>query len=461
MLDRVLTVIREHYLFAPGATVLVAVSGGADSVALLDILTRLAELRPRLVVAHLNHRLRGAEADGDERFVQELAARYGLPVVTMGVDVAALARRERLSLEEAGREARYAFFAEVAATYGACVTALGHHADDQAETLLMRLLRGAGGSGLCAMAPRSADGKYVRPLLGISRTEIEAYVAARSLSFRHDESNDDTRFLRNRIRHELLPLLATYNPGVSRRLAATAAALGEDEAVLVALTLEAFSRHAKAADGNVLLTAQGLLAEPKGVRLRLYRHAILQIRGDLRLITSHHLLEIDRLLFAAKPQLSLDLPGNLRVARSYGEISFRTGGPEASCAAELVVTGPGAWPLPGGGSLNVTTEAATSVASSRLRACFDLDKAPFPWHVRTFRPGDRLSPSGMTGSKKVKKLFIDEKLPDSWRRRIPLVFSGGNLIWVGGVRTGSGAGVESGTRVVATAEILDFTPDIT
>ena len=202
--------IATHALFTPGATVVAAVSGGIDSMVLLDLLASLDEYRLNLVVAHLNHLLRGEESDRDEAFVREAADRHGIPCIVRRIEVRQLAREQRLSLEEAGRVARHELLEQTLGETGARAVALGHHADDQAETVLMRLLRGAGSGGLSGMAHRS--GWKVRPLLDAGREQIAEYARIREIPFREDSSNTDRRFLRNRVRHELLPLLVTYNP---------------------------------------------------------------------------------------------------------------------------------------------------------------------------------------------------------------------------------------------------------
>ncbi len=448
LLRTVMKTIREHELFGCGDTVVVAVSGGGDSVALLDILVRLGELRLRLVVAHLNHLLRGAESDGDAAFVRELAARYGLPAEVRAVDVRELSRQRKLSLEEAGRRARYAFFSEIAGKYRAKCTALAHHADDQAETVLMRLLRGSGGSGLCAMTPKSEDGSRVRPLLQVGRQEIEAYLAGRGLSFRSDSSNRDLNFLRNRIRHELIPHLAGYNSAIAARLADTAAALGADEILLERITDQAMDRLAAVATGRVTFSVTELAVEPRGMRMRLFRRALLLVRGDLARISFRHLEAIDGLLVSGRPHRRLSLPGDVAVTRSYGNLAFAaTDGPAPAGPFEMLLDGPGSYPLPGGGVLSVEVAKPPSdwSAVSIDTAWFDSGSAPFPWLVRTFRPGDRIVPFGMTGSKKVKELFIENKIPLRERRSIPLVFSDGRLIWVCGMRVGESARVAAGT----------------
>ncbi len=451
--------IAENGLLTPGDTVVAAVSGGADSVALLDVLVSLKEYRLNLVAAHLNHLLRGADADADEAFVRGLARGYGVPVVVKREDVAELARRERRSLEDAGRAARYAFFDAVAAARKARVVALGHHADDQAETVLMRLLRGAGGSGLCAMAPKTA-GRYVRPLLGLTRREIEDYLRERGIPWRDDESNMAPDFLRNRIRHELLPLLATFNPAVSATLAATAGALAADEECLEAAVTAAFASHGIWDGERVALSAPGVIAEQRGIRMRLYRRAIARMKGDLARIGHRHLQALDALFLSPGPHRALTLPDGLRVARSYDEVSFSLGeAEERAVPDEVGIDGPGLYPLPGGGMLAVDyaslpREPETAPAAT---VYFDPAAAPFPWRVRTFRPGDRFSPFGMTGSKKVKDLFIDEKVPIAARRRIPLLFCGETLLWVGGMRRSGAAPLTEQTKTAVKVELRDFT----
>ena len=461
MLKKVIRFIKENRLFAEGDTVVVAVSGGADSVALLDILTSLPELKLNLVVAHLNHQLRGAESDGDEEFVRKLAESYGMPFVAKRVAVGESARQERRSLEEAGRVARYAFFDEAAALHQANAVVLAHHADDQAETVLLRLLRGAGGSGLCAMAPRSA-GRYVRPLLGVTRGEIEAYLLGRGLPFRTDSSNGDLDFLRNRIRHELIPCLAGYNPAIAERLADTAQALAADEEFLEAATDAACARHVAWSAGRVVMTGPGVRSEPRGIRLRLYRRAISRAKGDLLRIGFRHLQAIERLVFSPKPHLSLVLPDRLRIEKSYEEIAIAPAEEnKSSVHGEFFVDRPGIYPLPGGGLLAVDYAIPPDDLKSvpATTAWFDPAKASFPWLVRPFRPGDRFSPFGMTGQKKVKDLFIDAKLSMASRSRIPLLFCGATLLWVGGVRVSNAARLTDQTEIALRAEIVGFASD--
>lgn len=455
MLKTVLAFISEHDLFRKGEKVVVAVSGGADSVALLDILASMKEYRLCLVVAHLNHRLRGAESDGDEAFVRDLAARYGIPCEVAGEDVLALSRARKLSLEEAGRLARYRFFDSLAEKYAASAIALAHHADDQAETVLMRLLRGAGGGGLAGMAPKS--GHYVRPLLHVCRSAIERHLAARGLSFRTDSSNRDTAFLRNRIRHELLPLLTSYNPSISGRLADTGEILASDEAFLAQIAEERFASLASMKGEELSLPLEGLVGEPRALVLRILRRAILGVKGDLRALAYRHIAAVERLLSTPKAHAALSLPGGVVARKSYGAVRFTASAMESFAPYDVMIEGPGTYPLPGGYELAVEPALPPSEWSrdEKLVAFIDRHAAPFPWTVRTFRPGDRIRPLGVGGTKKVKDLFIDRKVPLDERRRIPLLFAGMTLLWVAGIQRADVALVAAGAGEALRVELRE------
>jgi tRNA(Ile)-lysidine synthase len=460
ILKKVIGTIEEHRLFRVGDTVIVAVSGGPDSVALLDILASLRELRLAIIVAHMNHNLRGIESDADEEFVRDLAGEYGFIFEVAAVDVREVSKRRRLSLEEAGRVTRYAWLDTVAAKYGTSLVALGHHADDQAETFLLRLLRGSGTTGLGGMKPLSAE-KYVRPLLRLTRSEIISYLEKKGLRYRNDSSNDDINFLRNRIRHECIPYLRSYNPALTERINMTAEVLAADEAVLEAVTEQAFAQYSGSDGSGPLLRLQGVRTELPGVRMRLYRRAILAVKRDLARITSSHLKQIDRLVFSSCPSGNLSLPERLKVVRSYETLLFSFGERISDAGAwEVTIDGPGSYLLPEGGRITIEIVAAPENPGSLPlnRACFDAVTVRFPLTVRTYRPGDRFRPFGMSGSKKVKDFFIDSKVPMGVRRRLPILFSGKDLLWICGLRVAEAGRISSATREVLEVEIPEITP---
>jgi len=446
--SRVARTIRRFSLFNPGETVVVALSGGADSCALLDILAGMGETGPRLVVAHLNHCLRGEESDGDERFCRELAQRYTLPFESRRTDVAGLARRERLNLEDAGRRARMAFLDEVRESRRAAAIALAHHADDQAETVLMRLLRGSGATGLSGMSFRGANGR-IRPLLSTTRSDIENYLRERGLEYREDSSNRDTTFLRNRIRHELLPLLAGYNPAIRERLAATAQLLADEDELLERLAFELSTRVCSISDDRISFSLSPLEAQPGALRRRLFRQALATLAGSGDHFCMRHIQAIEGLAVSSRPNSTINLPRGITAVREYGALHLLKSPPQHDCdIAELEIEGPGDYHLSDGSGVRVRRVSDISPQSGLLpsAAIFDLDRAPFPWLVRAFRPGDRLYPTGMEGGKKVKDLFIDLKIPRAERRRIPLLFSGGNLVWVCGVRASRLAAIDGTSK---------------
>jgi tRNA(Ile)-lysidine synthase len=434
---RVARSIQEQRLFAPGDTIILALSGGADSTAMLDLFSRLPELSPRLVAAHLNHCLRGPESDRDEEFVRSLAEQYRIPLECRRVDVKEHSRKERLNLEDAGRRARIGFLSELRDSWQATAVALAHHADDQAETVLMRLLRGAGPRGLAGMPYRNGR-KFIRPLLGVTRVELAAYLAERGLTWREDASNQDTAFLRNRIRHELLPLLEQYNPAIRERLAATAAVLSDEHHLLNRLTMEVVDR-ACAKDGDTFTcSVKHLTEQPPALRRRLFRLLLERLAGNLDHFTGRHIEDLEHLLDSPRPNAVLNLPQRITALREYGSLVLRrTFAPPPTDMGELAITGTGHYQLPGGVSLTLTSVPASAVAEplGADTALFNPVRNPFPWHVRTFRNGDRIVPFGMAGSKKVKELFIDAKIPHSQRRSIPLLFCGDTLLWVCGLRT--------------------------
>lgn len=431
LLDRT---IRRRRLFKPDDTVIVAISGGADSTALLDMLSRLRGYTLSLIAAHLNHCLRGNDSDADEEYCRQLAAHYAIPFESGRIDVRELAESGQLNLEDAGRRARIIFLEEIRNKYAAATVVLAHHADDQAETVLMRLLRGSGMTGLSGMACRNDRG-YVRPLLEITRSEIEQYLRGRGLGWREDTSNSDTAYLRNRIRHELLPLLEEYNPAIRSCLVRTASLLGDDEALLIELTEQTFIRLFRIEEGKILCSVTQLRALSPALRRRVLRHAFKQMTGSLEWVGQRHIRAICNVIDSDRPNARLALPQKVTLAREYDSLLFEQT-PEASpdSAPDLLITAPGYYLLPTGGSLTIEiSEPPTDFNTpSTSEVFFDLDKNPFPWQVRTFLPGDRIIPFGMSGRKKVKDIFIDQKIPLSERKNIPLLFCGTNLIWIAG-----------------------------
>lgn len=458
-LKKVLRTITEQHLFRPDDRVVVAVSGGADSTALLQMLTSLTELRLRIIVAHVHHGLRGADSDADEQFVQDLAMRFSVPVASTRIDVLSVSRQRKISLEEAGRLVRYDWFDTVADQWQADAIALGHHADDQAETFLLRLFRGAGTTGLGAMRFRTAE-RYVRPLLALRRSEIIDYLRAQGQPFREDASNEDTAFLRNRIRHDCIPYLRTINPAISTCLTHTAGLLADDEEVLETVTGQYFTQMACVEGSDVLFMVAQLQEVLPGLRVRLIRKALQHVRGSLRRISLAHVRAIENLIFSARLRSSVCLPGRCGVSREGGVLRFSATVPIAAVAEwELDIPGPGHYQIASGGTVHISQVDLPGEWRSHMPhiAYFDPAAVPFPWTMRTFRPGDRFCPMGMHGHQKVKDFFINMKVPVQLRRCIPLLFSAGELVWVCGFRLAEAARLACVTGKVLRVEIPEIT----
>lgn len=411
---------------ARGQAIVCALSGGADSVALLDALAALASLRGfRVVAAHLDHGLREGSSE-DAAFCAALCERLGVELRTARADVRARAAREKGGIEQAARRERYAFLRSVLADSGAVAIAVGHTEDDQAETLLLRLLRGSGCDGLAAMRARSRE--LVRPLLGVSRAEVMAHLRARGLGFREDASNHELAFLRNRVRHELIPYLERhFNPRVKQALARSAALSAADGELLDALTPE--PRPGGGGSAEVPLAALGALSAP--LRGRLVRRA-LGLAGGLRGVTGAHVDAILRL--AGKDGASgrsVALPGGRAACVAFDRLRIGPRpGPVRPFAFPLPV--PGRVPLPGGLTLVAEREGEPSDGTTGGPASPGA-AAPItdsPLMVRTRRPGDRVRVGGR--SRSLKRHLIERRVPRDERERLPLVAAGSEVLWMPG-----------------------------
>ena len=445
---RALRTIRKHQLFPRGARVLVAVSGGADSVSLLHIL-RVLERRGELAIAgvgHLNHLLRGPDADADEQFCCELAATAGLPFESARVDVAALARAAGCSLESGARRARYEFLNGAAARLQAEAVAVGHTLDDQAETVLLRLARGAGSRGIAGIRPKA--GTVVRPLLDISRAELRAYTAVWGLASREDSSNADVAIPRNRLRLEVMPHLERFAPAIVRTLAREAALARDDEDYLDGRATEVFPSVVLQSERGTELRAEALRTLPRPLASRVVRR-VLEESAPGRFVAAGH---VDGVLeLAGAPNgTSVALPG-LVATREQDYVLLGSGAtaafPQTPC---LPLTVPGGVEL---GRWAITAEAADVQPTPPVRGAVALvaaDVLRLPLAVRTRRRGDRFRPLGMAGrGRKLQDFLVDRKVARAERDALPLVVDRDDrIVWVAGQSVAEDFRVTAACRAV-------------
>ncbi len=473
--------IARHDMLSPGERVLVAVSGGPDSTALLSILAGLSgEFGLELHVAHLDHGWRGPAGARDAEFVRRMALRMGLPV-TVGhagrlgrrapeppagdAAKSRLARRQS-SREARAREMRMQFLLDAARDIGAGKIALGHTRDDQAESLLLRLLRGSGARGLAGIFP-VVDGTFIRPLIDVRRRDVVAYLKDRGVRYRIDATNLDTKFTRNRIRRRLLPLLEKeFNPRAVEALAHAADILRDEDAFLSGAAATIHHTMMSTRAGAVHLPARDLRNLPVALRRRVLRQAIEAVRGTLRRVDLEHVERSLRLLEPGRVGRAVTLPDGVTVTRRAGALivgppdqheTTRRDAGTGGCREALC-------PVPGEVALDdldlrlsarVVPRGSLPLDLKGIdagRAFLDADLVPGPLLVRPRRPGDRFVPLGGPGTRKVKSFLIDLKVPAPDRARIPLVVSRDRIAWVVGHRIDDRFKVTAATRRVLVLE---------
>jgi len=471
MLKTVLATIREKGLIAAGNVVMVGLSGGPDSVALFHVLLRLRErLSFSLFAAHLNHKLRGRDSDEDERFVRRLAERHGVALIAESRDVKGMRRKGGGSIEEIAREVRYGFLRKAAGALGAGKIALGHNMDDNAETILMNLIRGSGLRGLSGIPLSRREGEFliIRPLLGVTRREILAYLKRERLRYREDVSNLDTSLTRNKIRHELIPLLGReYNPKLEKVLAETGRNLRDAEESLSAAMAELEKECVRSAPGKLSVNMNSLRTHAPALWRELFRRVLQQ---QFKLSVRRGALEQICQLAAGTRAESIGLGKGLMACREYDELLFLSEGRVSVCPFEKELRIPCEIFLSELGvqiSASFVERKDAGVHRERLRPLGETwrkvrqgERRSFEQFfdasgirrdtivVRTRKEGDRIRPVGMKGSKRVKELFIDEKVPATLRDRVPIFSSGGEIMWIVGYRVADTFAVKRSTEKV-------------
>jgi tRNA(Ile)-lysidine synthase len=433
--------IRDRSLFDPGARLVIGVSGGPDSMALLSVLTAL---RPKwdleLLALYCHHGLR-VEADGEEAFVRTWASTWGCRFLSRKLEVREYQREGGMSLEEAARILRHRAFEEVLRKEKADHIALAHTADDQAEEVLISLIRGAGLGGLAGI-PMSR-GRVIRPFLRTYKSEISRFLQDQDIPFQVDRSNVDQRFLRARVRHHLLPELKNYSPNILAQLNRTARLLQADEEFLQEKTRPLSEGLLSQGAYGISISRSALAVLPQALGSRLIQQALLKNSPRLRHIRSSHLLSILRAAQGGRDRGYLALPQGRLVLWDRNNIQIMNRG------AEALETGDFSYEIDRPQSLiiretgdklgfkKITGFPGSEILSrDKNRVLVDFDKITWPLLIRNSRPGDRFQPLGLKGSKKISRFFIDRKIPLNRRPRIPLVFSNTEVVWVAGLEIG-------------------------
>lgn len=494
MLQRVLNYVNQHGMLEQGNKVVVGVSGGADSVCLLFVLHRLSERgQTELEAAHVNHGLRGEEADRDQAYVEKLCRNWGIPFHLKKVNLTEIAREKKLTEEEAGRLVRYDFFRQVAKETGAERIAVGHNANDNAETLLFHLIRGTGLKGLGGIAP--VQGDIIRPLLCLERKEIEEFLRKENLEFCMDRTNLEDTYSRNRIRHQLLGVMEEMNPEVVRAINRTALLCRESsqyiekeaayalqkysrrkpffstEEVVPAPSGESGSQEPVVLEKEAVERLEPVVLEKEAVeRLEpvvldaLLWQAIAQAAGSRKDLGSVH-LEAVKSLWKGKTGKRLDLPCGLEAENQYGALLLRK-----KVKAEAVQ----GWDLPdplGQGKLDLGNGACLlysvekyeknmNIPKKRYTKWLDCDIIKGKLRFRTREPGDRIHVISSGGSQKIKDYFINEKIPRQERDKLLLLAEGHEILWVPGYRISEAYKVTEQTkRVLKVTYTVGGTPE--
>ncbi len=446
--EKFLSTIRKFRMIQEGDTVLVAVSGGCDSTSLLFLLNELkSSWKLKLGILHVNHQLRGADSERDENFVRKLGQRFKIPVSVARVDVKKKAADENISLEEAARLLRYDFFERTARSKRAHCVAVAHTQDDQAETVLMRILTGTGLQGLQAIRPkRKLNGAYlIRPLIEISRADLEEFAKKKKIRFRTDETNRSIKFLRNRIRHDLLPRLERdFNPQIKKVLARLPHLLDVDVSFLAEFAKMSYQRLAKLESSKEVVFSKSSFSKlHPAIQYRLISFALKDIgRADLDF--EHWKAFHEKWLSQAR--FKIQMPKGVLVSVSSENVRVFRDRNKARSFSYLLPKNGKVFISEIGAILNLKPLEKMPRQLRKKNRTFeimDADQLTFPLVVRTRRPGDRFQPLGQTKPQKLKSFLINQHVPVRERDRLPLLISQGTIVWVVGVALGEAAKVTS------------------
>lgn len=459
MIDKVLDTIKKYNMLRENDRVIAAVSGGPDSICLLHILYALKEkFNLTLYAAHVNHCLRGEEADKDEEYVKSFCENLGIECFSKRIDINKLAKERGLSSESAGREARYEFFDELLKKLKAQKIALAHNANDQAETVIMRIIRGTGMEGLAGIKPVRSN-IFIRPLINIKRESIEKYCSENNLNPRIDKTNLESIYTRNKIRLELIPYLQdNFNKEIVSVLNRLSDTIIADNDYLEKISEEKYNIYCEK-KGRKVIIYKDAFSEDKALLNRMLRRAVNNIKGNLYNIEKLHIEELLALQRGSTGK-KLNLPGGIVGFNNYGNIELALGeyfkvdlNSEEHFLhinRENIIE-----------SLNLKVSLRLVPEDEKIDfkekpfvKYFDFDRAPENIYLRTRRNGDRFTPFGMQGSKKLKDLFIDLKIPKEERDSVPLILFDEEIVWIAGYRISEKYKVNKNTKNILEIKVL-------
>ncbi|WP_042171289.1 tRNA lysidine(34) synthetase TilS [Paenibacillus gorillae] len=456
LLQQVRSTAEQEGLWAKGDALIAAVSGGPDSMALLHLLSRLAaEQDLTVTVAHVNHGFRKAESAAEAKMVEQYAAQLGLAFEMTELDMPAYIEETGMNPSAASREKRYAYLLETAERRGAATIALAHHGDDQAETVMMRLLRGTGLTGLSGMAikRREKNVQLIRPLLRMNKSDLMQYCSEHEVPYCLDSSNNERYYFRNVIRLDVLPYLTQFNPQLSQSLRKLADVAGAEDDWMEQQAEERFAELVASSPGECKVRSSDLTSLPVALQRRLIKLILNYLSNNTVSAAFEH---IEAMRLAARTDAPstwrFDAGAGIRCMREYEvlrwirSVSFASGSAENSDYEYELDRSAESWQVSEGGLTLVALHNGQVKAKGRNEACFDAEKVVFPLVVRNRRPGDRISVLGLNGSKKVQDMFVDEKIAPSVRERYPLLFDAeGRLLWIPGIRRSGHALVDEAT----------------
>lgn len=451
MIEKAIKTIEKYGMLKDGDGVVVGVSGGPDSLTLLHFLNSIKDRYAlKIFCAHINHCLRGVESDQEEEYVKNICREWDIQFFSKRIDIKEIAKNSKVSEESAGRIERYAYFEEVLKVACANKIAVAHNANDNTETILMRILRGTGLDGLCGIKP--VRGNIIRPLIETTRDEIMCYCNNNGLSPKIDSSNSDTKYTRNKIRLELLPYLGdNFNPNIIETI--------NRMSNIIALDVEFLSYHTeKICDDLILhqnkeyisIDLDKINKQSQNLISRILRNIIYRLKGDLIEIEHTNIEDILSFINNAKTGSQFDLPNGLKLKKSYNELGFYKRIKETGFQKyNYILKIPGETLITETGSMFETYLAdEIDTKTDKYTQAFDYEKINSKVHIRTRQDGDIINPKGMKGSKKLKDYFIDKKVPKEKRDEIPLVTVDSEVIWIVGDRISEKYKADDNTKKV-------------